>query len=52
MQLEQLVLVVFLKDEIIIPKESAAFGFYAPGGNTEIVKMQKTELYKKVLIVE
>lgn len=45
--LNQMVLVVFEQDSVIIPRESSHFGFYAPGQDSIILSMRDTQLYKE-----
>jgi palmitoyl-protein thioesterase len=49
-KLKNLVLVKFLKDTMVIPRESEWFGFYAPGQAKEIIPYNQTEIYQKDLI--
>lgn len=42
--LNQLVLVLFTQDTMVIPRESEWFGFYEPG-TLDIIPMEKTDLY-------
>uniref|UniRef100_T1J8U1 Palmitoyl-protein thioesterase 1 n=1 Tax=Strigamia maritima TaxID=126957 RepID=T1J8U1_STRMM len=44
-KLENLVLVKFLKDTMVEPKESEWFGFYKPGQGKELYKLQDSPLY-------
>lgn len=44
-KLENLVLVKFNQDSMVIPRESAWFGFYAPGQDRELLELQNTTLY-------
>uniref|UniRef100_A0A2P2HZP0 Palmitoyl-protein thioesterase 1 n=1 Tax=Hirondellea gigas TaxID=1518452 RepID=A0A2P2HZP0_9CRUS len=46
-QLEKLVMVMFLQDITIIPKESAWFGFYAPGQDQKLQTLQESSLYQE-----
>jgi palmitoyl-protein thioesterase len=39
------VMVKFLNDTIVIPRESEWFGFYAPGQDTTVLSLQETALY-------
>ncbi|CAK9304713.1 unnamed protein product [Gordionus sp. m RMFG-2023] len=50
MKLNKLVLIKFLKDSIVIPRESEWFGFYKPGSNTILMNMNQTDLYQKDLL--
>ena len=47
-KLENLVLVKFNQDSMVIPRESAWFGFYAPGQDKELLDLQNTTLYTEV----
>ena len=51
MQLKNFVLVMFENDSMMIPKESAWFGFYSPGQNENITKMEDSVLYQVVFII-
>lgn len=44
-ELRSLVLVQFLNDTIVIPKESEWFGFYAAGSDTEVVPYYETSVW-------
>lgn len=46
-KLKNFVLIKFLKDSMVIPKESEWFGFYAPGQATDIQEMNQTALYQE-----
>ena len=48
LKLERIQLIMFSKDTMIIPKETAWFGFYNSDG--EVLDYKQTELYKKDLI--
>ncbi|KAF7637727.1 hypothetical protein Mgra_00002702 [Meloidogyne graminicola] len=50
LKLQNFVLVQFLKDEEIQPKESAWFGFYSENDTEKIIPMEQTNLYKQDLI--
>ncbi|XP_010440001.1 PREDICTED: palmitoyl-protein thioesterase 3-like isoform X2 [Camelina sativa] len=43
--LHNLVLIMFEKDDVLIPKESSWFGYYPDGDNTTILPPRKTKLY-------
>ncbi|XP_010449616.1 PREDICTED: palmitoyl-protein thioesterase 3-like [Camelina sativa] len=43
--LHNLVLIMFEKDDVLIPKESSWFGYYPDGDNSTILPPQKTKLY-------
>eukprot|EP00127_Corallochytrium_limacisporum_P001126 Clim_evm14s40 gene=Clim_evmTU14s40 len=45
--LNKFVMVKFSNDTVVIPKESEWFGFYAPGQDKDVLKLQDTDLYKK-----
>lgn len=45
MALENFVLVQFLQDEMVVPRESSLFGFYKAGQTNEIVPLRKSRLY-------
>lgn len=45
--LKRLVLVKFINDTIVVPKESEWFGFYRSGQDTEVVGMEETSLYQE-----
>lgn len=45
LSLENMVLVQFLKDEMIVPRESSLFGFFASGQTKEIVPLEQSSLY-------
>lgn len=48
-KLNLLVLVAFKKDNMVIPYQSAAFGYYKPGDEEgTMLNMKETELYKRV----
>jgi len=44
-KLENLVLVMFSQDTMVVPRESAHFGFYAAGQDKEVVPMNETKIY-------
>lgn len=44
--LKRLVLVKFINDTIVQPRETSWFGYYRPGQDTELVSMEETSLYK------
>jgi len=44
-KLENFVLVKFLQDGMVVPRDSEWFGFYAPGQDTEVLPLQQTQLY-------
>lgn len=50
MQLRNFVLVMFENDSMVMPKESAWFGFYTPGQATNITKLEDSVLYQVVHI--
>lgn len=45
LQLDNLVLIEFLKDSMVIPRESSLFGFYAPGQTKTIIPLEKSSIY-------
>ncbi|KAK7590603.1 hypothetical protein V9T40_002216 [Parthenolecanium corni] len=45
MKLKNLVLVMFEDDRMVVPKESSWFGFYAPGQDINITKLEDSVLY-------
>lgn len=45
--LNMFVMVKFLRDTIVVPKESEWFGFFKSGSDKKIQKMEETELYIK-----
>ncbi|XP_066581717.1 palmitoyl-protein thioesterase 1-like [Prorops nasuta] len=47
MKLKKLVLVKFLNDTIVVPRETEWFGFYKPGQSTVVEPLEKTALYKE-----
>jgi len=47
LKLQNLVLVKFLKDTMVVPPDSEWFGFYAPGQAATIQQFNETELYQK-----
>ena len=47
-QLENLVLVMFSNDTMVVPRESSHFGFYAAGQDKIVVPLQQTEIYTGV----
>uniref|UniRef100_A0A915CYA9 Palmitoyl-protein thioesterase 1 n=1 Tax=Ditylenchus dipsaci TaxID=166011 RepID=A0A915CYA9_9BILA len=46
-KLQNLVLVKFLRDEKVVPKESEWFGYYPDNNSSVIVDMENTPLYKE-----
>lgn len=44
-QLDNLVLVGFEHDRMVIPRESSLFGFYEAGSTSKIVPLERSELY-------
>uniref|UniRef100_A0A1L8DPR4 Palmitoyl-protein thioesterase 1 n=2 Tax=Nyssomyia neivai TaxID=330878 RepID=A0A1L8DPR4_9DIPT len=46
-KLENFVMIKFLNDTIVQPKESSWFGFYAPGSDEEIVPLEKSRIYQE-----
>ncbi|KAK0409770.1 hypothetical protein QR680_004745 [Steinernema hermaphroditum] len=49
-KLENFVMIKFLKDNMVVPKESEWFGFYADNDVSKLLPMEETELYQKDLI--
>jgi len=47
LKLQNLVLVKFLKDTMVVPPDSEWFGFYAPGQAATLQAYNQTELYQK-----
>jgi len=47
MSVENFVMVQFLNDTMVQPKESEWFGFYAPGQDKEVLTLQETPLYQQ-----
>lgn len=47
LKIKKLVMVKFLKDTVVIPKESEFFGFYQIGQNKEVLRMNETRLYQE-----
>lgn len=45
--LENLILVQFLQDEMVVPRESSLFGFYEPYQAKEILSLEESRLYKE-----
>ncbi|EFJ37944.1 hypothetical protein SELMODRAFT_74606 [Selaginella moellendorffii] len=45
--LNQLVLVKFDKDTVLVPQETAWFGFFPPNDLTKVLPMEETALYKE-----
>jgi|EP00802_Teleaulax_amphioxeia_P018476 palmitoyl-protein thioesterase len=45
LQVENLVLVKFLNDTIVVPRDSEWFGFYAAGQDTEVQPLEESPLY-------
>ena len=43
-----MVLVQFLNDTVVIPRESEWFGFYTPGQDKELQTLQESTLYTEV----
>ncbi|XP_054712801.1 palmitoyl-protein thioesterase 1-like [Uloborus diversus] len=46
-RLENFVMIKFLQDRMVDPKESEWFGYYKPGQSNDILKLQDTKLYKE-----
>ena len=47
-KLENLVLVMFSNDTMVVPRESSHFGFYAAGQDQTVVPLQQTQIYTGV----
>ena len=45
LSLENFVMVQFMNDTVVIPRESEWFGFYAPGQDSEILPLEDSPLY-------
>ncbi|KRY42733.1 Palmitoyl-protein thioesterase 1, partial [Trichinella spiralis] len=45
-KLQNMVLIKFTRDSMVVPPESSWFGFYAPGQAVDVIPLQETELYK------
>ncbi|CAK5082883.1 unnamed protein product [Meloidogyne enterolobii] len=50
LKLKNFVLIKFLKDEKMQPKQTSWFGFYAENDTNTIIPMEKTRLYQEDLI--
>ncbi|KAK2181183.1 hypothetical protein NP493_407g03063 [Ridgeia piscesae] len=50
MRLKNFVMVKFLNDTMVEPKETEWFGFYRPGQAEKVVPLQQTALYQKDLL--
>jgi palmitoyl-protein thioesterase len=50
LKIRNLVLVEFLGDTVVIPRESEHFGFYAENDTSKILPLQETPLYTKDLL--
>jgi palmitoyl-protein thioesterase len=48
LRLEHMVLIQFLKDEMIVPKESEWFGYFPSNNGTYVQPMNETDFYKNV----
>jgi palmitoyl-protein thioesterase len=46
-KLENLVLVKFARDQMVVPRESEWFGFYPDENTTVVLDMKQTKLYKE-----
>lgn len=51
MKLDNFVMVKFLEDSMVVPRESEWFGFYAPGQDVEVLPLQQTQLYLEVRLI-
>uniref|UniRef100_A0A0N5AXD8 Palmitoyl-protein thioesterase 1 n=1 Tax=Syphacia muris TaxID=451379 RepID=A0A0N5AXD8_9BILA len=47
LKLKNLVLIKFLEDAVVVPKESEWFGFYKEGDTSKIINMEESQLYKE-----
>lgn len=47
LQLDNLVLVLFEQDEMVVPRESSLFAFYAPNQKDRILALQDSRLYRE-----
>ncbi|KRZ83660.1 Palmitoyl-protein thioesterase 1, partial [Trichinella sp. T8] len=45
-KLQNMVLIKFNRDSMVVPPESSWFGFYAPGQAVDVIPLKETELYK------
>eukprot|EP00271_Cylindrocystis_brebissonii_P007680 TRINITY_DN21280_c0_g1_i1.p1 TRINITY_DN21280_c0_g1~~TRINITY_DN21280_c0_g1_i1.p1 ORF type:complete len:333 (+),score=23.38 TRINITY_DN21280_c0_g1_i1:460-1458(+) len=45
--IDRLVLILFLNDTVVVPKESAHFGYFAPNTFGPVVPFDQTQLYKE-----
>lgn len=45
--LDHMILVEFLQDDMVVPPESSAFGFFKPGQASQIEPLQSTRLYQE-----
>ncbi|KRZ32127.1 Palmitoyl-protein thioesterase 1 [Trichinella pseudospiralis] len=45
-KLQNMVMVKFTRDSMVVPPESSWFGFYAPGQAIDVIPLKETELYK------
>ncbi|XP_028406416.1 palmitoyl-protein thioesterase 1-like [Dendronephthya gigantea] len=50
MKLKNFVMVKFLQDTMVIPKESEWFGYYKPGQDKELYTLQESPLYQEDLL--
>ena len=48
MSLKNFVMVKFLRDSVVVPRESEWFGFYSPGQDSEVLPLQKMRIYQEV----
>merc|ERR1712130_1017962 len=46
-KLEKVVMVMFKKDSMVVPKQSAHFGYYIPGQDQEVESLFESRLYKE-----
>ncbi|KRX68256.1 Aromatic-L-amino-acid decarboxylase [Trichinella sp. T9] len=45
-KLQNMVMIKFTRDSMVVPPESSWFGFYAPGQAVDVIPLKETELYK------
>ena len=50
MKLQNFVLVMFEDDQMVVPKETSWFGYYSPGQDVNITKLEDSVLYQVVSI--
>lgn len=47
LDLNNLVLVEFMHDDMVVPRESSLFGYYEPGGTSHIMLLEDSKLYRE-----